>query len=268
MKRDKVASVSIILPCIGGDEHFKPPFSKELMMMSEDMSVIDSSFRHILSSRFFKLAKPRVIVIIESNKSDTVRYLSKKYGDKVDLVFIFQKSVRSVHAGRSDHADTMSAVRSVEHLFGDKNILLMPNIIIEDKDKKIPLIDRMLDALEGQPFAFICKEEASVSRLKLSGALNIKDGKIVDYQHQPAKNFEKYNAFWVSFGFRKEIFDEAASVLEKGTLKNQKSAIYKSSPVMVTQCDNISTWTNLNAYLLKQYLIKSGVDPQFIKIYQ
>jgi len=264
IRKNKTESVSIILPCAGHGTRLNLPYPKELIKINEDMSIIDYSFHHILESRI----KPRVIVIIGPHKFDTVRYLYKKYNDKVDLVFVFQKT---------KHKETASAVaiKSAEHLFGDKNILLMPDTIIEYKDKKNSLIDKMLDALDSQHFVFAHKNETSVTRLKLFGALNIKDKKVIGYEDKPLKNVKKYNAFWVSFGFKKEVFNEVISVIEQSTFKKmsakntfQKSVMYKSLPVKVDEYVDIGTWTNLNAYLMRQYLEKSGIDPQFLKIHK
>lgn len=263
MKKDKVGSISVILPCAFGSDRLKGPYSRELVKIDEDMVLIDSSFKHILAS----YAKPRVVIVIEDRKSDTVRYLRGKYDKKVDLVFVFQKHY---------HNDLFDVIRSAKHLFSDKNIILMPNGIIEYKDKKNPLIDRISGALEDCPFVFVCKKELSISRLKLSAALHIEDEKVVEYQYKPTKDFKKFNAFSVSFGFTKEFFDEAVEVLGQAANKKsnsfdrafKKSAIYESSSVMVSDYTEINTWTNLNAYLLKRYLIESGVDPQFLKMYQ
>lgn len=262
MKRNKTESVSIILPCAGRDARLNLPYPKELIRISEDMSVIDCSFRHILASR----VKSRVIVVVGPHKFDTVRYLYEKYNDKIDLVFVFQKN-------NDNDKDITGVVRSAEHLFGDKNIILMPNAIIECKDKSIPLIDKMLKSLNDRPFVFMSKDESSVSRLKLFGALNIKDGKVIDYEDKPSKNIGKYNAFWVSYGFRKEVFSEISAAIEQSVFKKanfkkafRKSFLYKSRVVKIDEYTDIGTWTNLNAYLLRQYLVKSGIDPQLLKI--
>ena len=259
MRKDKTESVSIILPCIGSDARLKLPYSQELTRIDEDMSIVDYSFRHILASR----VKLRVIVIIGPHKFDTVRYLYEKYNDKVDLIFISQKA---------KDKEVVGAIRSVEHLLSGKNILLMPDAIIEYKDKKVPLIDKMIDTLDQQPFVFAHKEESSVTRLRSFGALNIENGQVFAYEDKPVKNVKKYNAFWVSFGFKKGAFDEVISVIEQSTLKKasfkktfQKSIIYKSLSIVVSEYIKINTWTNFNAYIMKQYLERSGVDPQFLK---
>lgn len=257
MKKYKAKSVSIILPCAWRDKRLNLPYSKELVRVGEDMSVIDHSFRHILASR----VKPRVAVIIGPDKCDIVRYLREKYSDAVEMVFVFQKTITEDIAG---------ALKSAERLLGDKNILLMPNTIIEHGNKKTSLIDEALGALDRQPFVFMYKNETSVTRLKLSGALRVQDQKVIDYEEKPLKHVEKYNAFWVSCGFRKEILGEVISVIGHDRPKNfnfknvfRKSIMYKSSPIRVAESVDISTWTNLNAYLLKQYLTESGIDPKF-----
>jgi len=262
MRKNKTESVSIILPCAGHGTRLKLPYPKELIKINEDMSIIDYSFHHILESRI----RPRVVVIIGPHKFDTARYLYEKYNDKVDLVFVFQKT---------NEKEITGAIRSAEHLFGDKNILLMPDTIIEYKDRKVSLIDNMIDSLNNQPFVFVHKNEASVTRLKLFGALNIQDKKVIDYKDKPVKNVENYNAFWVSFGFKKKVFGEVISVIEQSMLKKathkntfRKSVMYKSSSISVAEYVDIGTWTNLNAHLMRQYLEQSGIDPQFLKINQ
>ena len=260
MRKDKGGSVSIILPCAGRGTRLNLPYSKELVKISEGMSLIDYSFQHILASHL----QPRVIVVIGPHKLDIARYVYEKYNDKVDLVFVFQKA---------DHKGVTGATRSAEHLFGDKNILFLPSTIIEYKNNKVPLIDKMTGMLDRQPFVFMYKNENSITRLKLSGALHIQDQKVIDYEDKPLEHVEKYNAFCVSYGFKKEVFNEVISVIEQSVLKKdnfrqtfQKSVMCKTLAVEVAEYIDISTWTNLNAYLLRQYLMRSGVDPQFLKI--
>lgn len=262
MKKPLKESVSVILPCVERNAQLNLPYPKELIKVNEGMSIVDYSFHHILASQI----KPRVIVIIGPHKFDTVRYLYEKYNDKVELVFIFKKT---------DQVGVKTAIRSAKHLLGDKNIFLMPDTIIEYKDKNVPLIDKMLATLDQQPFVFASKNESSVTRLKLFGALRIKKGKVVDYEDKPRKEVSKYNAFWVAYGFRREVFDEVVSVIEKNTFKRpnyrklfRESPIYNSISITVAEYIDIGTWTNLSAYLLRQYLIKSGIDPQFLKINQ
>lgn len=259
-KDSKTESISVILPCVGRDTRLNLPYPKELIRISEKMSVIDCSFQHVLASR----VKPRVVAVIGPHELDIARYLYEKYNDKVDLVVIFQKA---------SHKDFIGVVRSAGHLLSDKNILLMPTSIIERSAKEAPLLDAMLDILDRQPFVFAYKAETSVTRLKLSGALQVEDQKVIGYEDKPLKHTKKYNAFWTSFGFKKEVFNEVISVIEQGMLKKtslkkvfRKSVMYKSLSIMVDDYVDISTWTNLNAYLMKQYLIKSGIDSHLFKI--
>ena len=261
IKKKKEESVAIILPCAGHGTRLNAPYPKELTKINEDMSIIDYSFKHILASH----VKPLVIVIIGPHKFDTVRYLHEKYDDKVDLVFVFQKI---------NYNGITGAIRSAEHLLGDKNILLLPNTIIEYEDKKTPMLDRMLNALDEQPFVFLYKDESSKVRLKESGALRIEGGEVIDYEDKPQIRVEKYNAFWTAYGFKKEVFNEIISVFEQSFRKKassrnafRKSVMYKSHPIKANECIDISTLTNLNAHLLRQYLITSGVDPQFLEMH-
>ncbi len=257
MKKD---SVLIILPCLqrGTDSNF--PYSKELVSVGDGVSLVDLSFRHILSSR----VKPRVALIVGPHGSDIAEYVQKKYKGKVDLVTLSQKK---------NHKNLADAVRSVKHLFGDKNILLVPSSIIEHEDSsKVSLVDEILGSLDNQPFVFVCKREDSVTKLRSSGVLNIQKEVIIDFEDKPL-NAKKYNAFWVSFGFKKVVANEVLSVIRQSGMRKanfkkmfKKSVMYGSLPINVDSYADISTWTNLNAYLLKQYLTESGVDPLFLKI--
>ncbi|PIR44954.1 MAG: hypothetical protein COV10_01980 [Candidatus Vogelbacteria bacterium CG10_big_fil_rev_8_21_14_0_10_51_16] len=262
--KNKTEPVTIILPCSDGISDSNFPYPKELIKINEEMSVIDFSFHHILASQI----KPRVVVIVAPNKFETVRYLFERYNDKVDLVFVFQKSREQ----KVTNANAI-AIRSAEHLFSDKNILLMPDTIIERKDNQTSLIDTMLAALNRQSFVFAHKKEVSVTRLKLFGALKIEDDVVVDYEDKPVDNSAGYNAFWASFGFKREVFEEVISVIEGSTLKKgnykrdfQKSVMHKTSTVEVSEYIDIATWTHLNAYLMRQYLEQSGIDPGFFKV--
>src|SRR3989344_5441204 len=206
IKKKKEESVAIILPCAGHGTRLNAPYPKELTKINEDMSIIDFSFHHILASH----VKPRVIVIIAPHKFDTVRYLYEKYNDKVELVFVFEKN------GDKNVASTL-AVKSAQNLLCDKNILLLPDTIIEYKDKG-SLIDKMLDILDHHHFVFAHKNENSLTRLKLFGALDVKEGRVIGYEDKPQRNIKKYNAFWVALGFNKGLFGTVISIIEKCTL--------------------------------------------------
>lgn len=232
MKKVSRQSITIILPSVYGNAF-------ELSLIGERETVVDRVF-----SLFPKKLKPR-IVVITSPESEIARYLSKKYKNEFPLTIV-----------------PLQKVRSVNKMLGAANIVLSPFRIIETAEGSI--VEKMVRALRDSDVVCAYKPETSVTRLKNSDALSVEKGKIIAQARKPKNSFEKYNGLVAAYGFTKDSGIDAAAVLHEAVFKRLK--LVDASAVEVSDSVDIDTWTKLNAYLLRQYLLKSGIDPEFLNL--
>lgn len=233
MKNNK-ESILIVLPCLESIAKFAS-YSAELAQISDDMNVIDSSFRHILKSKL----QVKVILVAGPGKKDVVEFVKKKYSEMLDLeVISLNTPVTSI----------FSTLTSLESKFKDKNLVLIPNLIVQGD-----FINEMVENLNSQEFVCVYKMEKSVVRIKNYDSVLIRDKKAVKFGYKP-KNPKDFNGISVSFGFVKDAFKKLS---DSNVTENTKA-------VEIKDFSDVSSWTQYNAYLLKQYLKKSGIDSELL----
>lgn len=235
--KNKNKSVSIVIPCLDQVKAFAS-HSPELAQISDDLNVIDSTFQHILKSA----SHVKVILVVGPRKADIAEYVSKKYAKKVDLKIISQKS---------DVTDTLKAIKSAESVLEERNVVLLPQLIIDSEEKS--LIDQMCEMLDDQSFVLAYKAEKSVTRIRLYDAVQVQDNKVMKFKSKPSDS-KNFNGVSVCFGFHKSVLGK----LLTSTLAE------KTSAVQIKNFYDISSWTQYNAYLLKRYLEKSGIDSELL----
>ena len=107
------------------------------------------------------------------------------------------------------------------------------------------------DSLNETGFTFFFKREMdNAEMLKTKGALSIDlEGKVVLYEDKPEQDFERFNAFWCSFAFRRRAFDDCISFMEKSTL-NQRVNIdeIKSTPIFQSKGIKVDDYTDLGTW--------------------
>lgn len=186
------------------------------------------------------------VVVINEDKTEIVRYLSK-YKDKFNISFTFQNPNEREYTG---------AIKSAKHLFGEHNVVLLPDTIMTLKPG-VDLVEAVQDSVTETGFTFLYKRESEDKMLRTKGALLIdENGLVKSYEDKPEENVSTYNAFWCSFAFRKRAFDPAIAFMEKSTLRQrvlpneiESTPIYSSKGIEVLDYKDLGTWDEIRRLL-------------------
>lgn len=238
-----MSNLTVILPCAGEGTRLSLPYPKEIFSIEKNKSLIDYSFD--LFSNYGRKDVEFVITINE-NKTDLVKYLSK-YKHRFNISFTYFNPVETEYTG---------SIKSAKHLFGEKNIVLLPDTFLKLKTSE-DILELVNNSLNETGFTFFFKRENSTEMLKTKGALVIsEDNQVLEYEDKPQENFEKFNAFWCSFAFRKRVFDSCIEFMEKSTLNHRllvdeikNTPIYNSKAIEVDEYIDLGTWEQIYKFI-------------------
>lgn len=231
-----MADLTVILPCAGEGTRLSLPYSKEIFSIEKNKSLIDYSFD--LFSNYGRKDVEFVITLNEK-KLDLVKYLSK-YKHRYNISFTFFNPVETEYTG---------SIKSAKHLFGEKNLVLLPDTCLKLKTSQ-DILKLVNSSLNETGFTFFYKKENNIEMLKTKGALIVSDNnQVIDYEDKPQDNVERYNAFWTAFAFRKRVFDVCIEFMEKSTLNHRllvdeikDTPIYNSKAIEVDDYVDLGTW--------------------------
>lgn len=238
-----MSNLTVIIPAAGLGSRLGLPYSKEIMRIYETQSLIDFSFD------FFKDYGRRdveFVVVINENKTDIVKYLSK-YKNRFNISFTFQNPNELEYTG---------AIKSARHLFGERNVVLLPDTILTFK-QDVDLFQEVNKCLTETGFTFFYKRENNPEMLMTKGSLYVNDKSIIEiYEDKPETKIEKFNSFWCSFAFRKRAFDQSIAFMEKSTLKQRvapdeikSTPLYLSKGIEVDSYIDLGTWSEIRRLL-------------------
>jgi len=244
-----MSDLTVILPCAGKGSRLGLPFSKEIYSVEKDKSLIDYTFDLF---KDFGRKDIHFIVTINESKLDLVEYL-KKYKDRYNITFTFFNPNEKEYTG---------SIKSAKHLFGEKNLVLLPDSFFTLK-KTQNLLDITSNSLNETGFTFFFKKEKSESMLCTKGALIIsKDNLVLDYEDKPQENIARFNAFWGSFAFRKRTFDTCIEFMEKSTLNHnikldeiKNTPIYLSKGIEINEYYDLGTWQEIYKFIKIKHAI-------------
>lgn len=237
------SKLTVIIPAAGLGSRLKLPYSKEILRISEEKSLIDFSFD------FFKdygRKDIEFVLVINETKTDVIKYLSK-YKDRFNISFTFQNPNEHEYTG---------AIKSAKHLFGEHNVILLPDTIMK-LGPGVDLVESIENSLTETGFTFFYKKETKPEMLKTKGSLYINENSIIElYEDKPQEKLERFNAYWCSFAFRKRVFDQSMTFMEKSTLKQRvlvdeikNTPLYLSKGIEVEDYIDLGTWQELNRYI-------------------
>jgi NDP-sugar pyrophosphorylase family protein len=239
--------LTVILPAAGKGSRLNLPYPKEILRVDKEKALIDNSF-----DLFNGLGREEVefIVVINEEKTEIIKYLSK-YKSQYNVSFTFQNPNEIEYTG---------AIKSAKHLFGENNIVLLPDTILT-LPAGVNLTNELHEKLEKKGFAFLFKSEANEKMLNTKGCLQLdNDQKVVDYEDKPSQQMARFNGYWCAFAFKKEVFDECISFMEQSTLKLKKSntvieqtSIFGSKVIQVEDYKDLGTWEEVGKLLSKNH---------------
>lgn len=238
-----MTKLTVILPAAGKGSRLNLPYPKEILRLNKDKALIDNSF-----NLFDSLGRNDVefIVVINEEKTEIIKYLSK-YKAQYNISFTYQNPNEFEYTG---------AIKSAKHLFGENNIVLLPDTILT-LPEDVNFINELYNNLEERGFTFLFKSETNEKMLNTKGCLKLdKNERVVDYEDKPSKNLDRFNGYWCAFAFKKEVFDECISLMEQSTLKIEKSKInikdtliFESKVINVKEYLDLGTWDEVGKLL-------------------
>lgn len=234
-----MSELTVILPCAGEGTRLSLPYSKEISSVEKNKSLIDYTFD--LFSNYGR-RDVEFVVTINENKTDLVKYLSR-YKYRFNISFTYFNPSETEYTG---------SIKSAKHLFGEKNIVLLPDTFLKLKTSQ-DILDLVDNSLNETGFTFFFKRENSPNMLRTKGALFIsEEDMVLKYEDKPQENFENFNSFWCAFAFRKRVFDTCIEFMEKSTLNHRilideikNTPIYNSKAIEVDEYIDLGTWEQI-----------------------
>jgi NDP-sugar pyrophosphorylase family protein len=235
--------LTVILPCAGEGTRLSLPFPKEVFSIEKHKSLIDYSFD--LFSNYGR-RDVQFIITLNENKTEIVKYLSR-YKHRFNISFTYFNPTETEYTG---------SIKSAKHLFGEKNLVLLPDTFLKMKTSE-DILDLVDNSLNETGFTFFFKREKSPDMLRTKGALVIsEDNQVIDYEDKPQENLERFNAFWCAFSFRKRVFDSCIEFMEKSTLNHRllvdeikNTPIYNSKAIEVDEYIDLGTWEQIYKFV-------------------
>lgn len=238
-----MSNLTVILPCAGSGSRLSLPYSKEIFSIEKHKSLIDYTFD--LFSNYGRRDVEFVITINE-NKTDIVKYLSR-YKHRFNISFTYFNPVETEYTG---------SIKSAKHLFGEKNLVLLPDTFLKLKTSQ-DILEVVNNSINETGFAFFAKREKCHEMLKTKGALVIsEDNLVLDYEDKPQEDLDRFNHFWCAFAFRKRVFESCIEFMEKSTLNHRllvseikNTPIYKSKSIEVNEYVDLGTWEQIYKFI-------------------
>ena len=235
--------LTVILPAAGKGTRLNLPYPKEILRLNKEKALIDSSF-----DLFDGLPRNKVkfVVVINEEKTEIVKYLAK-YKSRYDICFTYQNP---------DEVEYTGAIKSAKHLFGENNIVLLPDTLLT-LPKGVCLAKTVQHHLNKYEFAFLFKPETDKQMLMTKGCVQLDENmRVLAYEDKPSDNIFKFNGYWCSFAFKKEAFDECIAFMEQSTLKLgqpklliEQTPIFKSKSIEVEDFKDLGTWDEITKIL-------------------
>lgn len=195
--------VTVVLPAAGMGSRLGMPFSKELLPIPGGGSAID----HTMDLAIRSQVVDRIVVVIRKYKTDIVDHLSR-YADQGILAIVHQGSEVYDHCGA-----TMSAA----HLFGQKNIMMLPDHILQFDAGRSPIAE-LTNKLDQSKVAFMVARTEVVPWASKAGVVKVstRNGQTVvtDYKEHPDRPLE-YDGVWAAVAFRREVVSQVLSVMTR-----------------------------------------------------
>ena len=234
--------LNVILPCAGKGTRLGLPYSKEIHKVSSDYALIDFSLNLCLKNKKYV---NEIVFVTEPHKKDLIKYLDKwKKNFKIRICYFNKK-----------YSEWAGSILSAEKKFYKKNLVLLPDTIIDDPKNQI--FKKTLDILELNDVSFAIKKEKKAKFLKNLGAIRSKGTNVLSFCDKPSKNLKSYNAFWCSFGFTKY---SGKLLLEMMMRSINREKVSLNEELLKAQCFyikdylDLGTWENLRSKKLNKYV--------------
>lgn len=224
--------MKIILPCAGKGTRLGLPYPKEIHLIAEQTALIDLTFKRL--ETYADLIS-EVVVIVAPEKPQIIEYLQKWRKDFY-IKFIYFDETNHEWAG---------SILSAEREFGDKNIVFLPDSFLVGKED-LPILPTMQSQLDRHSVCFGYLPNCDANTLTSLGALKVANGDVKAFCDKPLPEAAgAYNAFWTTFGFRKDI---GRQLLEMMTRSIQRQAVDITALVGRAGCFPVEEYKDLGVW--------------------
>lgn len=238
----KPKKLTVIMPAAGKGSRLGLPYPKEIMQLEKNQALIDNSFD------FFKnydRSEVEFVIVINEHKTDIIKYLAK-YNNRYNISFTYQDPNELEYTG---------AIKSAYHLFGEYNVVLLPDTILQLKNN-MDLYQKVIQNLDTKGFTFFYKKEDNPLMLSTKGALFVENNFVKLYEDKPTEGFHRFNAYWCSFAFTKKDFNLCMAFMEKSTLREhvnideiKLTPIFNSLGIEVENYLDLGTWSEIKRFM-------------------
>lgn len=230
-----MSSLTVIIPCAGEAKRLGISFPKELFPVKNDFALIDYCFSYFSECRRDQV---NFVLTITERKLDIIKYL-KKYSNRFNISFTYFNNSFNELPG---------SIKSAYHLFGENNLLLLPDTRINYSNSRCLYTD-VMNILAVNPGVILYKETSNHDFLKSKGCLKVLDSnKLILFEDKPIDTFN-YNSAWCSIGFKKNNFFDFINVLESSILKDtDATAIFNNSLFKDYWCLKVEDFVDLGTW--------------------
>ena len=203
-----MTKLTVILPAAGKGTRLNLPYPKEILRLDKHTALIDNSFDLFKGSHRDDV---EFVVVINENKTEIVKYLAK-YKAQYNISFTFQNP---------DELEYTGAIKSAKHLFGENNLVLLPDTLLT-LSRDFNLQQELQLHLARYDFAFLFKYETDEKMLRTKGCLQLDNtSKVVYYEDKPLSTLVSMTDIGV-LAFKREVFDSCIAFMEQSTLKSNQ----------------------------------------------
>jgi UTP-glucose-1-phosphate uridylyltransferase len=237
--------LTVILPAAGKGTRLNLPYPKEILRLNREKALIDNSF-----DLFDGIPRNQVefVIVINEDKTEVVKYLAK-YKPHYNVSFTYQ---------HPDELEYTGAIKSARHLFGENNIVLLPDTVLT-LSTEVSLAQIVQQHLEKYSFTFLFKSETDEQMLTTKGCLRLNENlEVLAYEDKPSDNLCRFDGYWCAFAFKKQAFDKCIGFMEQSTLNTAKpnlqienTPIFKSKVIEVEDYKDLGTWDEIVKILAK-----------------
>lgn len=233
---------NIILPAAGDATRLQLPYPKELHALEKGGCLIDRSIALLLENRD---SIASVTVVLKKGKFAVADYLSR-YRSDFYMRFVFFNE---------DYHEWPGSILSAEPDFGEANIVLLPDTIIEFENGQ-SLISLYTEMLQNNPVGFTVVKPGAEG-IGRFGALNLSSsGEITAFCDKPKTNHDAYNGYWTSFGFRKSVGRPLLEMMQSSIGGNPQDVTAKVGPAtgrFVKAYRDLGVWSEMSRYLTEYH---------------
>lgn len=240
LNNSKFQKFDVILPCAGFGTRLGLDYPKELFKIYDNKSLIDFSMSTIYNAR--SIVKS-VILVLREGKEDIYQYVIEKY-PLLEVRYVYQKAEFFEWPGA-----ILSAVLKNENR---SYFTMLPDSVIFPLDNSNVILSAHERIQKGADIVFGFKKETDRSLLGSLGALQVENGRVLDFRDKPSpQDASRFNSFWCCFAFGGSFGSPLLELMSKSVLREKVEINLISQNISGFEIDeylDLGTWDNIKKF--------------------